>query len=88
MTRWPPCAPASTACSTAPAPKTPRNGTSIAAIRALKLPGAAPYRGPIDPGQLDRLLAEHRFDDAGLAWLAGLRPALAGHGRAPLAAHG
>ena len=40
-------------------------------IRARKLPGAAPYRGPIDPALLDRVLAEHRFDIAGLAWLPG-----------------
>jgi hypothetical protein len=45
-----------------------------AAIRALQLPGAAPYRGPIDPGRLGQLLAERRFDSAGLAWLASLRP--------------
>lgn len=43
----------------------------LAAIRARKLPGAAPYRGPIDPALLDRVLAEHRFDVAGLAWLQG-----------------
>ena len=43
----------------------------LAAIRALKLPGASPYRGPIDPELLDRVLAERRFDVAGLAWLAG-----------------
>ena len=71
-----------------PGPKDPEEWDLIAAIRALELPGAAPYRGKIDPGQLDRLLAEHRFDDAGLAWLAGLRPAHAGPERMALAAHG
>ena len=71
-----------------PGPKDPEEWDLIAAIRALKLPGAAPYRGGIDPGQLDRLLAEHRFDDAGLAWLAGLRPAHAGPERVALAARG
>ena len=48
-----PCAPASTACWPAPAPKSPEEWDLIAAIRALKLPGAAPYRGPIDPGDLE-----------------------------------
>lgn len=43
----------------------------LAAIRARKLPGAAPYRGPIDPPLLDRVLAERGFDIAGLAWLQG-----------------
>ena len=71
-----------------PGPKDPEEWDLIAAIRALKLPGAAPYRGPIDPGQLDRLLAEHRFDDAGLAWLAGLRPAHAEPERMAMAARG
>ena len=71
-----------------PGPKDPAEWDLIAAIRALKLPGAAPYRGPIDPGQLDRLLAEHRFDDAGLAWLAGLQPAHAGPERMAVAARG
>ena len=69
-----------------PGPKDPAEWDLIAAIRALKLPGAAPYRGKIDPGQLDRLLAEHRFDDAGLAWLAGLRPVHAGPERMAVAA--
>ena len=55
----------------------------VVAIRAARLPGAAPYLGAIDPGDLDRLLAERRFDGAGLAWLAALRPAHAGPGRVP-----
>ena len=71
-----------------PGPKDPAEWDLIAAIRALKLPGAAPYRGGIDPGQLDRLLAEHRFDDAGLAWLTGLQPAHAGPERMAVAARG
>ena len=38
--------------------------------------------------ELDRLLAEHRFDDAGLAWLTGLQPAHAGPERMAVAARG
>jgi hypothetical protein len=57
-----------------PGPKSPEEWDLIAAIRASKLPGAPPYCGPIDPGDLGRLLAERRFDGAGLAWLAALRP--------------
>ena len=50
----------------------------LAAIRALKLPGAAPYHGPIDLELLDQVLAERRFDVAGLAWLAGFGAATVG----------
>ena len=71
-----------------PSPKSPEEWDLIAAMRALKLPGAAPYRGPIDPGDLGRLLAERRFDGAGLAWLASLRPAHAEAERLPRAATG
>ena len=83
-----PCAPASTACSPARDRESPRKCDLVAAIRAAKLPGAAPYRGPIDPDRLDRLLAERRFDDAGLAWLASLRPAHAEPERMAVAAPG
>ena len=62
-----------------PGPQSPEEWDLIAAMRASKLPRVAPYRGPIDPGDLDQLLAERRFDGAGLAWLAALRPA---HGEA------
>jgi hypothetical protein len=71
-----------------PGPKSPEEWDLIAAIRALKLPGAAPYRGPIDPGRLGQLLAERRFDGAGLAWLAALRPTHAEPERASQAATG
>ena len=52
-----------------------------AAMLAVRLPGAAPYRGPIDLAVLDQALAPVRFDAAALAWLATLAPA-AGPGRA------
>ncbi|MGD9511148.1 MAG: hypothetical protein AB7I59_26275, partial [Geminicoccaceae bacterium] len=44
----------------------------LAAMRALKLPGAAPYRGPIDPDLLEHLLAERQFELGGRAWLQGM----------------
>ena len=71
-TRSPPCAPASAACSTAPTPETPPNGTSPPPSAPLRLPGAPPYRGPIDLALLDRALEPLRFDAAALAWLATL----------------
>jgi hypothetical protein len=43
----------------------------LAAIRGLKLPGAAGYLGPIDPALLGQALAERRFELGGLAWLRG-----------------
>jgi hypothetical protein len=46
----------------------------VEAIRAARLPGAAPYRGGIDRSHLALLLTEHRFDGAGLAWPAALEP--------------
>jgi hypothetical protein len=36
----------------------------------VKLPGAAPYRGPIDRELLAAALDSLGFDVAGLAWLA------------------
>ena len=66
-----------------PGPTSPEEWDLVVAIRAARLPGAAPYLGTIDPGDLDRLLAERRFDGAGLAWLAALRPAHAEPGRVP-----
>ncbi len=43
-----------------------------AAMLALRLPGAAPYHGPIDLALVDRALASRRFDGPALAWLASL----------------
>ena len=48
----------------------------VESIRAVRLPGAEPCPGSIDRDQLDCLLTEYRFDGAGLAWLAALRPRL------------
>ena len=45
----------------------------MAAIRATKLPGAAPYPGPIDRELLAQALDGLGFDAAGLAWLASFR---------------
>lgn len=47
----------------------------VAAMQAIRLPGAAPYHGPIDLALLDQALAPLRFDAAGLAWLAALAAA-------------
>ena len=44
-----------------PGPGDPEEWDLIAAIRALKLPGAPPYRGAIDPGQLGQVLTEPRL---------------------------
>ena len=71
-----------------PGPTSPEEWDLVVAIRAARLPGAAPYLGTIDPGDLDRLLAERRFDGAGLAWLAALRPAHAEPEQLPRAATG
>ena len=49
----------------------------VEAIWAVRLPGAVPCPDSIDRDQLDSLLTEYRFDGAGLAWLAALRPATA-----------
>ncbi|MFZ1431688.1 MAG: hypothetical protein WAS21_33615, partial [Geminicoccaceae bacterium] len=43
-----------------------------AAMLTLRLPGAAPYHGPIDLALLDQVLAPLRFDGPALAWLASL----------------
>ena len=66
-----------------PGPQGPEEWDLVVAIRAARLPGAAPYLGATDRGDLELLLAERRFDGAGLAWLAGLRPLRAQAGRAP-----
>ena len=55
-----------------PGPRTEADWDLLAAIRAVKLPGAAPYRGPIPSDLLARALDGLGFDAAGLAWLAGL----------------
>ena len=57
-----------------PGPRTEEEWDLVAAIRATKLPGAAPYRGPIAPVLLAQALDGLGFDAAGLAWLAGFRP--------------
>ena len=59
-----------------PAPCSAAEWDLVAALRALRQPGAAPYRGPLDLAELERLLAPYPFDDAARAWLAGLRPLL------------
>ena len=56
-----------------PGPKTDADWDLVAAIRAVKLPGAAPYRGPIEPLLLVRALDGLGFDAAGMAWLAGFQ---------------
>ena len=56
-----------------PGPRTEAERDLVAAIRALKLPGAAPYRGPIAPDLLAQALQGLGFDAAGLAWLAGFQ---------------
>ncbi len=43
-----------------------------AAMLAARLPGAAPYHGPIELPLLDQALAPLHFDAAALTWLAGL----------------
>ena len=60
-----------------PGPRTDADRDLVAAIRAVKLPGAAPYRGPIAPDLLLLALDGPGFDAAGLAWLAGLEAAAA-----------
>ena len=55
-----------------PGPKTDADWDLVAAIRAVKLPGAAPYHGPIAPDLLAQALNGLGFDAAGMAWLAGL----------------
>ena len=57
-----------------PGPSDPEEWDLVAAIRALKLPGAPPYRGAIDPGQLDQA--------PGRAPLRRRRPRLAGRAAA------
>jgi hypothetical protein len=56
-----------------PGPKTAQEWDLVAAIRAVKLPGSAPYHGPIDRKLLAQVLDGLGFDAAGLAWLATLR---------------
>ena len=56
-----------------PGPRSAADRDLMAAVRALKLPGAAPYHGPIAPDLLARALDGLGFDAAGLAWLAGFQ---------------
>ena len=53
-------------------PTDPAQHDLAAAILAIRLPGAAPYRGPLDLQLLDEALQPLRFDAAALTWLAGL----------------
>jgi hypothetical protein len=53
-------------------PANPDTCDLAAAIRAARLPGAAPYDGPIDLALLDRALEPFRFDAAAFGWLNGL----------------
>ncbi len=66
-----------------PGPERPEDWDLVAAIRALKQPGAPPYRGAIDPAQLEEALDDLGFAFGGLAWLASLRPAPAGPEQLP-----
>ena len=52
------------------APADPATHDLATAIRAARLPGAAPYEGPIDRALLDEALEPFRFDAAALGWLA------------------
>lgn len=56
-----------------PGPTSEADWDLVAAIRATKLPGAAPYPGPIDRELLARAPDGLGFDAAGLAWLASFR---------------
>ena len=60
-----------------PGPRTDADRDLVASIRALKLPDAAPYHGPIAPDLLAQALDGLGFDAAGMAWLAGLEAAAA-----------
>ena len=53
-------------------PPDPDQRDLAAAMLAARLPGAAPYHGPIDLALLDQALAPLHFDAAALTWLAGL----------------
>ncbi|MFL5332412.1 MAG: hypothetical protein ACJ8H8_04365 [Geminicoccaceae bacterium] len=55
-------------------PRTAQEWDLVAAIRAARLPGGVPYRGPIDRDLLEQALHGLGFDAAGLAWLAAFRP--------------
>ena len=61
-----------------PGPRTDEEWDLVAAIRAVKLPGGAPYRGPIDAALLAQALDGLGFDAAGLAWLAAFQPRASG----------
>ena len=53
-------------------PTDPAQRDLAAAILAVRLPGTAPYRGPLDLQLLDQALQPLHFDAAALTWLAGL----------------
>jgi hypothetical protein len=54
-----------------PGPRRPDEHDLAAAIRAARLPGAAPYRGPLDRALLEQALEAFTLDGAALCWLAG-----------------
>ncbi len=53
-----------------PGPERPEDWDLVAAIRALKQPGAPPYHGAIDSALLDQALDGLGFAFGGPAWLA------------------
>ena len=63
-----------------PGPRRPDEHDLAAAIRAARLPGAAPYRGPLDRTLLEQALEAFTLDEAALHWLAGtaVPPAVGG----------
>ena len=54
-----------------PGPRRPDEHDLAAAIRAARLPGAAPYGGPLDQGLLETALAAFTLDEDALRWLQG-----------------
>ena len=53
-----------------PGPRYTHEQDLAAAIRAARLPGAPPYRGPLDRKLLDEALQGFSLDAAALHWLA------------------
>jgi hypothetical protein len=61
-----------------PGPRRPDEHDLAAAIRAARLPGAAPYGGPLDRTLLETALEAFTLDEAALHWLAGTGARAAG----------